>query len=389
MIARSPTIRTRETPMALDSNFIAVGPEVFGFITAPFSGPFEFGAVASGSQWGVWGAVNSGGQVLVPPPLLNSYTVATGVLGQGGAATGVAGLSTGGVGVYGQFGDSADVRSGARAGVVGVAMTSNEAGVVGGADFVGVVGGGGDGGVGVAGLAGANGFAVGGLAGPNGVGIAGQASGSGSFAGYFSGDVAVTGAVTINGDLTLTDATVVAKVKGAVVPFPDGSKRLLYCMESPEHWFEDFGTAKLKNGRAVVKPDADFAKVIKRGDYHVFLTPKGDCRGLFVRRQGGTSFEVRELQGGTSSVAFSYRIVGRRKDIRAHRRFAKADTAATARALDKKAPALRALVAGLEKPARQRGRNGARKAEERARLQSVGDLASLHRRSGRGRKGDQ
>ena len=380
--------------MALDSIFMAVGPQVFGFITAPLTVPFEFGAVASGSQWGVWGAVNSGGQVLVPPPQLNSYTVATGVLGQGGAATGVAGLSTGGVGVYGQFGDSADVRSGARAGVLGVAMTPNEAGVVGGANFVGVVGGGGDGGFGVAGLAGAGGYAVAGLAGSNGVGIAGQASGAGSFAGYFSGDVAVTGAVTISGDLTLADATVAAKIKQAIVPFPDGSKRLLNCMESPEHWFEDFSTAQLKGGRAVVKIDADFAKVIKRGDYHVFLTPKGDCRGLYVRRQGGAAFEVRELQGGTSGVPFSYRIVGRRKDVKAHRRFAKVDSrppvpAATARALDKKAPVLRALVAGLEKPARQRGRNGARKAEERARLQSVSDLASLHRRSGRGRKGNQ
>ena len=32
---------------------------------------------------------------------------------------------------------------------------------------------------------------------------------------------------------------------------------------------------------------------------------------------------MRELQGGASSVAFSYRIVGRRKDIRKHRRFDK------------------------------------------------------------------
>jgi hypothetical protein len=44
-----------------------------------------------------------------------------------------------------------------------------------------------------------------------------------------------------------------------------------------------------------------------------------------VRRQGGASFEVRELMGGTSSVAFSYRIVGKRKDIKAHKRFAKID----------------------------------------------------------------
>jgi hypothetical protein len=40
-------------------------------------------------------------------------------------------------------------------------------------------------------------------------------------------------------------------------------------------------------------------------------------------RKSATSFEVRELGAGTSNVAFSYRIVGRRKDIRGHRRFAK------------------------------------------------------------------
>ena len=90
-------------------------------------------------------------------------------------------------------------------------------------------------------------------------------------------------------------------------------------MESPELWFEDFGTAKLKAGRTVIKLDADFAKVIKRGDYRVFLTPEGDCRGLYVQRKGAASFEVCELAGGKSNVTFSYRIVGRRKDIRTHR----------------------------------------------------------------------
>jgi hypothetical protein len=65
-------------------------------------------------------------------------------------------------------------------------------------------------------------------------------------------------------------------VKNAIVPLPDGSHRLLHCMESPEHCFEDFGSAKLKNGRAIVKLDANFAKVIKRRDYRVFVTPEGD-----------------------------------------------------------------------------------------------------------------
>src|SRR5262245_18457201 len=96
-------------------------------------------------------------------------------------------------------------------------------------------------------------------------------------------------------------------------------------MESPELWFEDFGTAKLKRGRAVVKLDADFATVITR-DCRVFLTSEGDCRGLFVRRKTAASFEVRELMGGASYVSFSYRIVGKRKDIKVQRRFAKIDT---------------------------------------------------------------
>ncbi|HYY36588.1 MAG TPA: hypothetical protein VE801_02525, partial [Xanthobacteraceae bacterium] len=64
----------------------------------------------------------------------------------------------------------------------------------------------------------------------------------------------------------------------------------LIAMESPELWFEDFGTAKLKRGRAVVKLDANFASVIKRGDYRVFVTPEGDCRGLYVRGKRAASF---------------------------------------------------------------------------------------------------
>jgi hypothetical protein len=90
-------------------------------------------------------------------------------------------------------------------------------------------------------------------------------------------------------------------------------------MESPELWFEDFGSAKLARGRALVKLDANFAKVIKRGDYRVFVTPEGNCRGLYVRRKSANGFELRELTGGKSDVAFSYRIVGRRKDIKRQR----------------------------------------------------------------------
>ena len=165
----------------------------------------------------------------------------------------------------------------------------------------------------------------------NNVGIIGQTTNDASFAGVFLGKVAVTGSLTVSG------------TKSAAVPFPDGTQRVLYCMESPELWFEDFGAAKLNAGRAVVKLDPDFAKVVMLNEYHVFVTPEGDCRGVFVCNKTATGFEVRELQGGTSNVAFSYRIVARRKDIKAQQRFAKIDTrpklpAATARPSRERAP---------------------------------------------------
>jgi hypothetical protein len=45
----------------------------------------------------------------------------------------------------------------------------------------------------------------------------------------------------------------------------------------------------------------------------VFLTPNGDCKGLYVAQKSATSFVVRELGGGTSSIAFDYRIMAKRR----------------------------------------------------------------------------
>jgi hypothetical protein len=48
-------------------------------------------------------------------------------------------------------------------------------------------------------------------------------------------------------------------------------------------------------------------------DYHVFLTPKGECRGLYISKESATGFEVHELGGGRSNVAFDYRVVALRR----------------------------------------------------------------------------
>src|SRR6266540_534737 len=105
----------------------------------------------------------------------------------------------------------------------------------------------------------------------------------------------------------------------AAVPHPDGSHRLLYCQESPEPWFEDFGEAKLVGGKAEVKLDPDFAAVVHSDGYRVFLTAEGDSKGLYMAGKSSAGFEVRESQGGTSSLGFSYRAVAKRKDITGQR----------------------------------------------------------------------
>jgi hypothetical protein len=93
-----------------------------------------------------------------------------------------------------------------------------------------------------------------------------------------------------------------------------------YGVQSPENWMEDFGTGQLEKGAAVVTIDATFAETVSEtADYHVFLTPRGDSKGLYVTNATPTSFEVRESGGGTSSLSFDYRIVAKRRGYEAMR----------------------------------------------------------------------
>jgi hypothetical protein len=386
-----------------DDSFRAEGRGLFGFLADSNDDnvPVKaFGVVGYALNVGVLGF---SGVAADPegPIQQNSYSQRAGVEGGSVAFTGTAGVSLNRVGVYGQVEDSPPVPDGLRAGVLGAAST--QPGVIGfardgdgaqGLSFAGTavraasffgpgvhsISGALSGvtGIsntqgppvpmniptiaGVVGTAGARPGVIGTSDALMGVfgfstgnaGVVGQTANPNSFAGFFAGNAVVTGTLT-------------AAVKNAMVAFPDGSQRVLHCMESPEHWFEDFGTAKLQRGRAEVKLDPDFAKLITR-DYRVFLTPEGDCRGLYVRRKSPASFEVRELMGGESGIAFSNRIVGRRRDITRHRRFAKIDArlpvplAATRAARRRRPAALHAFIAGLEREARERAPKRARKA---------------------------
>ena len=331
--------------MAIDTDdaYIANGPSPIGFWC--FGGEdIRWGGRMAGTDVGLYGQPRDPGPISGDPTSGNGGNVPpqVGVIGTSRGGPGVVGATSTSHGVFGQFRDPSGPPP--PAGVCGssqqafgvVGVSSRLGGVFGRSDkFAGVfgsssqsvgVGGRSDRSHGVFGLsfaplgpnplevpAGVYGESMNGSIGvfgvPNapGAGVVGVGTG-GANAGVFSGNVVVFGKIT------------------ATAKFPDGSKRLLHCMESPEHWFEDFGSARLTRGRVAVKLDAGFAEVVTLNGYRVFLTPEGDCQGLYVRSKRGTSFEVRELQGGTSNVAFSYRIVARRKDIKAHTRFAKIDT---------------------------------------------------------------
>jgi hypothetical protein len=121
----------------------------------------------------------------------------------------------------------------------------------------------------------------------------------------FSGDCLID----VSGNLSCTGAIT------AVLPVAGGSQKVaLGAISSPEHWFEDAGSGQLLNGEAVINIEPVFGETVNTGvDYHVFLTPNGDCKGLYVAQKSPTSFVVRELGGGTASIAFDYRIMAKRR----------------------------------------------------------------------------
>ncbi len=154
--------------------------------------------------------------------------------------------------------------------------------------------------------------------------VAGSAP-AGNFAGFFTGDVVVTGSLISGGAMR------------NAITHTDGSSRTIYAEEAPDAWLTDYGQAKLVGGKADVKLDPDFAAIVKTDTYLVLLTPEGDSSGLYVTNKTPQGFSVRESKGGASSLVFTYRIAVKRSDIQATRL---AKTTATQRAALLTAPTL-------------------------------------------------
>jgi hypothetical protein len=289
--------------------FVANGTANTGVDTG--GGTFITGVLGRGSLQGVLGLGNGAGTFGVQG---NGGATGTGVSGNG--ATGLLGTAIGsngigvqgtanvpsGIGVKGESASGVGVQgnSSSSVGVQGISqMSYGVAGYSGGVGVYGLS----SGSYGIVGITTAGSPYSGITGGASVAGAAAFAGGAtgGAFAAYFTGPVVVDGAFTV-----IDPAN-----KHGAIKHPDGSYRLLYSMESPESWVEDFGTGQLTGGKAAVALDKDFAAIAQTDMYHVFLTPLGDSKGLYATTRTATGFAVREQQGGTSGIGFSWRVVAR------------------------------------------------------------------------------
>jgi hypothetical protein len=271
---------------------------VYG-VSGGTSSPDGFGVFGSNSATSGYPAGTGG---------LSASSSGYGVFGYNSSATccfspGVFGVSVGGTGVAGQ----ATTTTGPSFGVQGFTASPDGVGVQGQSP----------GGVAVAGInystcTSSACTLVSGTAGQFSTGTGGTILQG--FSGSSTSSVTEVFSVDASGDLNMSGNLTVTGTKSSVAQLQDGRRVALYAVESPDNWFEDFGSAQLQNGVAAVALEATFAQTVNAGmEYHVFLTPNGDCHGLYVASKTPAGFEVRELGGGTASIAFDYRIVARRR----------------------------------------------------------------------------
>jgi hypothetical protein len=193
---------------------------------------------------------------------------------------------------------------------------------------------------GVEGVASGNGPGVWGFTTSGHAVLGNSASGNGgvfaSQTGYGASISTVSGAVGVfakgaafafqgEGSLTVTGTGHFAGGIVVAARVADGSLRATSAVTSPEALVEDVGRARLAGGSARVELDATFRQMVSTSDFAVFLTPMGDCKGLYVAGKSATGFEVHELQAGTSTLDFDYRVVAKRTGAAAIARFARVD----------------------------------------------------------------
>ncbi len=150
--------------------------------------------------------------------------------------------------------------------------------------------------------------------------IAGRENGGGGrfYGGYFDGGQSTNDLAYVGVRSGGTDYGILSPgAKSTMVKDENNKNRVMYCTEAPEVLFQDFGEAKLVNGKAVIKLDELLSRNLAADkSVKVFIQLEGDCNGVYVTNKSVNGFEVRELNNGKSNINFSWQIVGNRADVK-------------------------------------------------------------------------
>ena len=159
-------------------------------------------------------------------------------------------------------------------------------------------------------------------------GVYGYANGTTSVnrGGYFansSGGYAYVGAY--NG---ATQKILGAGAVSEIVPTENHGRVTLTCPESPEYWYQDYGTVKLVNGKAHVNLDPILADIIVVNDENplkVFCQVNiVDANDVAVVNKTATGFDIIEKNGGTHSGEIDYQLIAKPKTNYGQGRFVQA-----------------------------------------------------------------
>lgn len=259
--------------------FSAGANGVRGISTFP-GGNGVFGTADGGTTaYGVWGASDAG------PGVVGESTAGIGVRGTSLNNFGVAGFATGSNAAF------------VTAGLYGASDTTY--GIIGNTTAAGYSS--------LTAITASTGVAA----------LAATSTNPNAYAAYFQGTTVVQG-----------DFVAFGGAKSAAVRDASGQHRMVYCVESPESWFEDFGEGRLVNGRADVALDPVFTQIARTDTYHVFLTEHDVHNHLVVAKRTPTGFAVLADAEGAAlkgkkvadlTGTFSWRVVAKRKDIAGQR----------------------------------------------------------------------
>jgi hypothetical protein len=129
------------------------------------------------------------------------------------------------------------------------------------------------------------------------------------YAGYFTGNVHVTGDLSASG------------TKPFIQPHPkDASKEIVYiALEAPEAVIMLRGTAQLRNGKSVIELPEHFHVVAAEEGMQVQVTPySADTFGLAVVERSRVKIVVKELKNGQGNFKFDYFITAIRAGFEKH-----------------------------------------------------------------------